>query len=256
MTNPLAQLREECQKLLEETLAVTFPEETLPQAKYSLPPSPEMGELSSPVCFQLARRIRQSPAKIAQNLVENMNIKSSSLVEMVKPVNGYINFFTGCKYSKLVLETAINIDEEYGFLKTKKPEKVMVEHTSANPNGPIHIGNARNSIIGSCLANLLKKRGHDVVIHYLVNDMGRQVAMATYGWRLLEKPKPEGIAELWVGTIYASVNVISETIKLKKALEEAEKNGWVHEAKEARDNLKEYEIATKELRTRFPDIYD
>jgi arginyl-tRNA synthetase len=185
-----------------------------------------------------------------------MNIKPSSLVERVKPVNGYINFFTGSKYSKIVLETAINIDEEYGFLKTKKPEKVMVEHTSANPNGPIHIGNARNSIIGSCLANLLNKRGHDVVIHYLVNDMGRQVAMATYGWRLLEKPKPEGIAELWVGTIYASVNVISETIKLKKDLEEAERNGWVYEAQEARDNLEEYEIAAKELRTRFPDIYD
>jgi arginyl-tRNA synthetase len=256
MNNPLTQLREECQMLMEEALAIAYPEEKLPQAKYSLPPSPEMGELSSPVCFQLARRIRQSPAKIAQNLVEKMNIKHISLVEMIKPVNGYINFFTGGEYSTLVIETAVNLDEDYGFLKTNIPERIMVEHTSANPNGPIHIGNARNSIIGSCLANLLKKRGHEIIIHYLVNDMGRQVAMATYGWRLLGKPKPEGIAELWVGTIYASVNVISEAIKLEKDLEEAEKNGWVYEAQEARDNLKEYEIAAKELRSRYPSIYD
>jgi arginyl-tRNA synthetase len=255
--NPLKNLRADCQTLLQDALNKVKKGEKLPQFKYSTPPNPKMGEISSPVSFQLARRFGESPLQIAKILVENMNTNSSNLIEKAEAVNGYINFFADVSnYSKQVLETAIDLGEEYGFIKTDKPENVMVEHTSANPNGPIHIGNARNSIIGSCLANLLEKRGHDVIVHYLVNDMGRQVAMATFGWKLLNKPNPEGIAELWVGTIYASVNVINEIIKLKGALKEAEEKGRVYEAQEARENLVEYEVAAKELRARYPNIYD
>jgi arginyl-tRNA synthetase len=132
----------------------------------------------------------------------------------------------------------------------------MVEHTSANPNGPIHIGNARNSILGASLAEMLKRRGHEVAIHFLVNDMGRQVAMATYGWKLLGKPEPEGRAELWVGTIYASVNVVNEMNRLRKELKKAEERGRVNEIIEAKDELANYEIAAGELQKRNKTIFD
>ncbi len=132
----------------------------------------------------------------------------------------------------------------------------MVEHTSANPNSPLHIGNARNSILGDSLATLLEKRGHDVIIHFLVNDMGRQVAMATYGWKLMNKPEPVGTAELWVGTIYASVNVVMELTRLKKELKEAEENGWVYEASEAQEQIDEFLKAAEMLKERYPDIYN
>jgi arginyl-tRNA synthetase len=257
MSHPLAQLRAESQRLLENAFNNVYPGDLLPQVQYSMPPKIEMGELSSPVCFLIARRTKEDPSKIARILVENIDTGSSKLIDRVEAVNGYINFHVDVgNYSKIVLENAINQDEEYGFLKTDIPERVMIEHTSANPNGPIHIGNARNSIIGSCLSNLLEKRGHEVIIHYLVNDMGRQVAMATYGWRLLGKPKPEGFAELWVGTIYASVNVINEINKHKADLREAEENGWVYEAQEAQDNLEELEIAAKDLKARYENIFD
>ena len=111
MSNPLAKLREDCEQ--------AYPGVELPEAKYGHPPNPEMGELSSPVCFQLARVVRQRPADIAQTLVENIAFDGSRLVRAAEAVNGYVNFKadTG-NYSKLVLETAIKQNEEYGFVKT------------------------------------------------------------------------------------------------------------------------------------------
>ena len=255
--DPLAELRAECERLLVDALEAAYSGTELPQAKYSEPPSPEMGAISSPACFQLARILRQAPAKIAENLVQHVKPGKGGVVASAEAVNGYINFHTDAgRYAELVLKAAVEGDEDYGFLKTGEPKKVMVEHTSANPNSPLHIGNARNSILGDSLAKLLEKRGHYVVRHFLVNDMGRQVAMATYGWRLMGKPEPETPAELWVGTIYASVNVITELNRFKADLKEAEEHGWVYEAQEARDELEKYETAADDLKGRFPGLYE
>ena len=254
--NPLATLRQECQKLLEKGLEKAYPGTKLPDTKYSLPPTPDMGELSSPACFQLARELRQSPMKIAETIAAKIPVETSELITSAEAVSGYINFHTDtATYSKLVLNAVTELDTEYGFLKTSEPQKVMVEHTSANPNSPLHIGNARNSILGDSLATLLEKRGHDVIIHFLVNDMGRQVAMATYGWKLMDKPEPVGTAELWVGTIYASVNVVMELTRLRAELKEAEENGRVYEASETQEQIDEYEKAAETLKERYPSIY-
>jgi arginyl-tRNA synthetase len=255
--NPLAELRGECQTLLEAALETAYPGTELPESKYSLPPNPEMGELSSPACFQLARVLRQSPIKISEALAENIPVDTSKLVKKAKAVAGYVNFHVDPEhYGKLVLESIIDLDKEYGFIKAEKPGKVMVEHTSANPISPIHIGNARNSIIGDSLANLLEKRGNEVIIHFLVNDMGRQVAMTSYGWQLLGKPEPAEEAELWIGTIYASYNVINELRNQKKALKEAEDNGRVYEASEAQEEMDKYLEVSEELKAKYPGLYE
>jgi arginyl-tRNA synthetase len=243
MSNPLAQLREECHNLLEQAAEKAYPGVTLPKAKYS-------------VSFQLTRTLRQKPADISQKIVENMDPSTSSLIEAAEAIAGYINFKADTKFAELVLETTIQEDDEYGFLKVESPEKVMVEHTSANPNAPLHIGNARNSILGDCLAQLLKRQGHKVVIHFLVNDMGRQVAMTTYGWQLLGRPEPEGRAELWIGTIYASVNVVNELTRLKREHREAEEKGQVYEIAELQEEIEEYQKAAEELRNRYQKVYD
>jgi len=255
--NPLAELRIESERLIADALEEAYPGAELPPSKYSEPPSPDMGAISSPVCFQLARTLRQAPAYIAETLVNHVKPERGGLVTSAEAVKGYINFHTDVgSYAELVLKAAIEGDMDYGFLKTSEPKKVMVEHTSANPNSPLHIGNARNSILGDSLANLLEKRGQEVVRHFLVNDMGRQVAMATYGWRLMGKPEPETPAELWVGTIYASVNVVTELIRLKADLKETEEQGWVYEAQEAREEIEKYETAADDLKERFPRIYE
>ncbi len=257
MSNPLAKLREECQRLLDRAVSEAYPGAEAPTTRFSQPPSPEMGELSSAVSFQLARRLRQRPPEIAQRIVEKIDASSSGLVGSAEALNGYINFHadTG-SFSRLVLEAVADEDKDYGFVRDPLPERVMVEHTSANPNGPIHIGNARNSILGASLAEMMRRRGHEVTVHFLVNDMGRQVAMATYGWKLLGKPEPEGRAELWVGTIYASVNVINETNRLRAELEEAEGKGWTGKVAECKKALRQYETAADELRKRDRWVFE
>ena len=255
MSKPLARLREECTRLLEEALREAYPGTELPSSRFSQPPSPEMGELSSAISFQLARSLRSRPAEIAEKIAEK--VRPSGLVESAEAVNGYINFKADVEgFSALVLETVTRQGEEYGFLKVAQPERVMVEHTSANPISPLHIGNARNSILGDCLAKLLKRRGHKVAIHFLVNDVGRQVAMTGYGWQLLGKPKPEGRAELWVGTIYASVNVVNQLTRLRKELRQAEERGRVNEIAEYQEEIEDYDKAVVELRNRYADVYD
>jgi arginyl-tRNA synthetase len=216
-----------------------------------------MGELSSPVSYQLATTLKRNPAEIAKEIAQNTDTTETPMIKGVEAVSGYINFRADIqRLAELVLETAIREDREYGFLKAEAPERAMVEHTSANPIGPIHIGNARNSILGACLAEMLKRRGHDTVIHFLVNDMGRQVAMATYGWRLLGMPEPQGQAELWVGTIYATVNVVTQLNNLREELQEAEARGRVMETAELQEEIQEYETAREQLRERHPGVYD
>ena len=253
--NPLASLREECKQLLWDALESAYPGAELPESKYSYPPNPEMGDISSAVCFQLARRLRQRPADIAEKIVENINKDSSELIREAKALNGYINFYVeSSSFAELVLGAASY--DDYGYLKTDEPKKIMVEHTSANPNAPLHIGNARNAIIGDCLAKLLENRGHQVLKHFLVNDMGRQVAMTTFGWKLLGKPEPEGRAEEWVGAIYASANVVNELKRVRREHKEAEESGRVMEIAELQEELEKYEIAAKELRRKYPKVYD
>jgi arginyl-tRNA synthetase len=256
MFNPLGKLRRECLRLLEggfNSLSL----ELEPLGEFSRPPSPEMGELSSSLCFRLASRLGRSPQELAEELAGAIDPSISKLVASVEAVRGYLNFHADAEeFSRLVLETAVGEDEEYGFMKTDSAETVMVEHTSANPNGPIHIGNARNSILGDALARMLRRRGHRVVIHFYVDDMGRQVAMAAYGWRLLGRPEPKGAPDLWVGTIYASVNVIKEVKRLKGALEEAKLLEAYTRVREINAELSRYVAAAQELRERDPELFD
>jgi arginyl-tRNA synthetase len=253
--NPLASLKEECQQLLWDALESVNPGAELPESKYSYPPNPEMGDISSAVCFQLARSLKQRPADIAERMVEAIKVENSPLIGDVRALNGYINFnVEPSRFAELVLNAASY--EDYGFLETDEPEIVMVEHTSANPNAPLHIGNARNAIIGDSLANLLESRGHKVLRHFLVNDMGRQVAMTTFGWKLLDKPEPQGRAEDWVGAIYASANVVNELKRVRAELAEAEKDGRVMEIAELQEELEKFEIASRDLRRKYPQVYD
>ncbi|MBN1682952.1 arginine--tRNA ligase [Candidatus Bathyarchaeota archaeon] len=254
MSNPLNKLREECSILLKETITESYPGVAEFEIKFTTPPNVTMGELSSPLCFQLSKQIKKNPFQVAIELVRK--IKHSSLISSVEAVNGYINFHVNIEeWSKLVLETVIN-DSTYGYLKTGDPEKVIVEHTSANPIHPITIGTARNAILGDCLAKLVKKRGHDLSIHFLVNDMGRQVALAVFGWKLLGTPEPNMRGELFVGGIYASTNVCIELKKVNLELKKAEEKEDVSLITELQEELEKYEDAAIDLEKNYPLIFN
>ena len=108
--------------------------------------------------------------------------------------------------------------EHYGIEKTSNPLKVAVEHTSANPSGPLTMGHVRNSILGDALARLLTARGHQVKKRFYVDDVGRQVSILAYGFKLLGEPTPEGKPDTWLGRLYAATNCAVQIETLKKKL--------------------------------------
>ena len=144
--------------------------------KLEFPPNPNLGDLASTIAFALTKKLRTSPPEVAADLVEKIEVPE--IFTKVQNFGPYVNFFIDySKFSKLLLE---KVDENYGQLP-EYGEKIVLEHTSANPNGPLHIGHIRNSIFGDSLARLLKLAGRDVITQYYVNDMGRQIAIIVCG---------------------------------------------------------------------------
>ena len=144
--------------------------------KLEFPPNPNLGDLASTIAFSLTKKLRTSPPEVAADLVEKIEVPE--IFSKVQNFGPYVNFFIDySKFSKLLLE---KVDENYGQLP-EYGEKIVLEHTSANPNGPLHIGHIRNSIFGDSLSRLLKLAGRDVITQYYVNDMGRQIAIIVCG---------------------------------------------------------------------------
>ena len=144
--------------------------------KLEFPPNPKLGDLASTIAFALTKKLRTSPPEVAKELVEKIEVPE--IFSKVQNFGPYVNFFIDYdKFSKLLLQ---KVDENYGQFP-EYDEKIILEHTSANPNGPLHIGHIRNSIFGDSLARLLKLAGRDVETQYYVNDMGRQIAIIVCG---------------------------------------------------------------------------
>jgi arginyl-tRNA synthetase len=134
------------------------------------------GDLSFP-CFELANILKKDVKQVSSEIV---NIKDD-LFEKVIAVGPYINFYINSTHiNKITIETILKDKMNYGTF-AEKNETIILEHTSANPTGPLHIGRARNTIIGDTLGRVLKKYGYTVVIHYFVNDIGKQAATLIWG---------------------------------------------------------------------------
>ena len=130
-------------------------------------------------CFPLAKALRKAPQMIADELASK--IQPSGIIAKVTSVNGFLNF--NIDPAALIGSTLDEIVEKgagFGYM-SKTDIRVNVEHTSTNPTGPIHVGRARNPIIGDTLARCLKRCGHDVMTEYYVNDVGKQVVVLTWG---------------------------------------------------------------------------
>ncbi|MCL2607440.1 MAG: arginine--tRNA ligase [Methanomassiliicoccaceae archaeon] len=141
-------------------------------------PSTDAADLAVP-CFILARSMKRSPTDIAADLARY--IEPRGTIASVHAVSGYLNFMMD--RTALINGTVSEILEKkdrYGYLPPKG-KTVNVEHTSTNPTGPIHVGRARNPIIGDTLAKCLSRCGYDVTTEYYVNDVGKQVVTLTWG---------------------------------------------------------------------------
>ncbi|HDH40927.1 MAG TPA: arginine--tRNA ligase [Candidatus Altiarchaeales archaeon] len=140
-----------------------------------------IADLSSTIAFKIAKEQRKDPEIIADGLVKRM--RPRGFIKEIRAERGYINFFLD--YSKLIVPALKEIrlkKGDYGKLKTRN-RKIILEHTSINPSGPVHIGRLRNSLIGDSLSRILRFNGYDVETHYYVNDVGKQIAIIAQGFK-------------------------------------------------------------------------
>ncbi|MAS63070.1 MAG: arginine--tRNA ligase [Euryarchaeota archaeon] len=125
-------------------------------------------------CFSLAKIMKENPKIIAENLAKEFNDIMGTEVN-VEALNGYVNFLSDSKW----LVKKIFVDN-YCFFEQINKNKILIEHTSANPNGPFHVGRARNAILGDALVRLNRDIGNDVIAEYYVDDMGKQVGILSW----------------------------------------------------------------------------
>ncbi len=186
---------EEARNLLQEALARRGLEITAAFEE----PTGDFGDLSTPIAFELARPLKKAPKAIAEEMASEM--KPRGYVREVRAEKGYINFYLDyMAFAIPLLREIKGRGGDYG--RGEARGKIVLEHTSANPDGPLHIGHGRNAIIGDTLARVMRFAGHEVEAQYYVNDMGRQLAIVVWGLRRLglDKGKKEdhAIAEVYI----------------------------------------------------------
>ncbi len=149
-------------------------------------PSEERGDYAVP-CFSFAPIFKKNPNEIASELVDEIELTMGNVAQ----AGSYLNFRIDESYLlKNTIKKCLEVD--FGWFE-QKDEKVLIEHTSANPNAPLHVGNARNPIIGDTVARIFKRLGYDVTTEYYVDDMGRQVAILTWGLENLSETDVEKV---------------------------------------------------------------
>ncbi len=240
--NPFGDFRLECESALKVATGELYPHLDLSKLMLTPPPSPQYGDLASSLCFELARQVKEIPQSLAERLAEKIPIGRFELLSKVEALNGYLNFYVD--YGRLSRETAEAVESygaNYGLIKADKPEKIIVEHTSANPSGSLHAGTARNAILGDALATILERRGHQVRRHFYIDDVGRQVATVAYGYRLIGEPAITGKPDRWIGFLYTATNCAINLRTLKEKVMDLQRTGSEGEDQErSRRQLDEY----------------
>ncbi|OGS39978.1 MAG: arginine--tRNA ligase [Euryarchaeota archaeon RBG_13_31_8] len=158
------------------------------EIKIEIPPN-ELGDFAFP-CFNLSPILKKSPNDISLEI--SKQIQKDKWIKKVEAKGGYVNFYLDFELlKKSTFKVLFDNKVEYGTLE-KKNKKVIVEHTSANPNGPLHIGRARNPIIGDTITRIFKAAGYNVESQFYLDDMGKQVAILAWGVNnLKEKDIPK-----------------------------------------------------------------
>ncbi len=147
----------------------------IPDINIEIPADRAHGELSTNIAMVSARVFRNSPLNIAKIILDNL-IVDKSLIEKVEIAGaGFINFFLSQKFFSDCLLEIKSMGQDYGKCDYGKNKKLMVEFVSANPTGPMHMGNARGGALGDCLSSVLKLAGFDVFKEFYVNDAGNQI---------------------------------------------------------------------------------
>lgn len=198
------------------------PELSLPAELVTLPKSREFGEYTSNVALILARQASMPPLALAELLAGELK---SDDYTVTTAAPGYLNFTLSHSALGSALEKILAEGTEYGSKKRAMPKKINNEFISANPTGPLHVGNARGGYFGDSVTRLLRKMGHQVTSEYYVNDGGEQITKlghsvlqdseAVYGGEYIEKlaEKFKGTESVEAAGAAAATEILNNLIK-------------------------------------------
>jgi arginyl-tRNA synthetase len=180
----MSQLVENTQKLIKDAIIAAIssaiekdelPQADMPDFIIEKPSDKKNGDFSTNVAMAGARVFRKAPALIAKSIVDNLSLDEELFEKIEIAGAGFINFYLSQKfYSKIVLDV-LEKGADYGKSDYGSGKSVLVEFVSANPTGPMHIGNARGGAIGDCLASVLEYAGFETKREFYVNDAGNQI---------------------------------------------------------------------------------
>ena len=152
-----------------------LPEVPVPDFAVEIPADKSHGDFAANIAMVGARSYRMAPVKIAELILSEISLEGTLFERAEIAGPGFMNFFLGRKWFSDVIRAVNSEKENYGKTDTGKGKKVLVEFVSANPTGPMHIGNARGGAIGDCLASVLQWAGYYTEREFYVNDAGNQI---------------------------------------------------------------------------------
>ncbi|MHA1751620.1 MAG: arginine--tRNA ligase [Candidatus Helarchaeota archaeon] len=229
MTNPIEELIKQIEDIIKKFLEDKGILEYISDFGIKESPQTKFGDYNTAICFRIAKILKEQPRNIAEMLIDSINLRNYNLIKEVKNENGYVNFFINyTEFNFLVLKTINEMGSNYGRLENiDKDKKILIEHTSVNPNKPWHVGHARNAILGDTIARLYKKAGYNIEVQNYIDDTGKQVAdtlfaMDYFGFDGLPNDKR---IDHWMGKIYVDIYKLMDELqsKIKKSKELGEK---------------------------------
>lgn len=158
-------------RCISENIIETAP---IPAFKVEIPNDKNNGDFSTNAAFICTRLFKKNPAFAAEQIYKKIDL-TGTYFEKAETAGGFINFTLAPSYYADVLLTAFNKNKNYGKSDLGKGKKINVEFVSANPTGPMHMGNARGGALGDCLSAVLQKAGYEVSKEFYINDAGNQI---------------------------------------------------------------------------------
>lgn len=176
VTETREQMRELILNALGEAIAAgELPAEPIPAFGIEVPGDRAHGDLSANVAMVSARAFKRSPRQIADSVAAHLVLNGTYFEKAEVAGPGFLNFFLSPAFYADVVADVLDKQDAYGRSDYGHGQKVMVEFVSANPTGPMHMGNARGGALGDCLAAVLEAAGYDVWREFYVNDAGNQI---------------------------------------------------------------------------------
>ena len=175
MANTLSMKKSQIYNAAMEAAKAAYPEIEMPAFTIEVPKDKGNGDYAINLAMMLARAAKSAPRAIAENIARNLKADQlgATKIEIAGP--GFINFYLDKSYLYNVMAEIEEEKEAYGNVNVADGKKVVVEFVSANPTGPMHMGNARGGALGDTLSNVLSRAGWDVTKEFYINDAGAQI---------------------------------------------------------------------------------